>query len=161
MIRPAKREDLPALLEIYNDAVRTTTATFDLVERTLAEHRIWFEQHLFPYCIFVLEEEGEIAGYGSLSEYRSRKGFACSSEISVYVHTAHRRKQVGRRLVDACLAYARETNRFHSLLALITGDNTGSIRLHEAAGFTCCGILREVGRKFDRYLDLAVYQLLL
>lgn len=157
-VRPARREDCPAILQIYNEAVLTTTASYDIEPRTL-EHRLaWFDDHARNhYGVFVAEVNGEIVGWSSLSRFHDRFGFRFTAENSVYV-AAHRRGQgIGGLLFPPLLESAKERN-LHTLIAAIDASNQASLRLHTRFGFVQVGHFREVGNKFDRWLDVIYLQ---
>jgi phosphinothricin acetyltransferase len=146
---------------IYNAEVTGSTATFDLVPRTAEEQLAWLADHRGPYPAIVAVDEGDILlGFGSLSEYKDRPSYATTVENSVYVGAAHRGQGVGRALLEELIDLANQ-HGFHSIIARIGGDNMASIALHEACGFTMVGVEREVGRKFNRWLDVSVLQRLL
>jgi len=159
-VRVATGDDVPTLLAIYNHAVRTTTATFDLDEWTLAERMVWFEKFTDRYPLLVAVEAGEVVGYGCLSPFRDKPAYRNSAETSVYVHPEHQRKGIGRHLVEALVERAR-TIGFHTLIAGITTGNVGSVLLHEALGFQLVGTFRQVGYKFDVWQDVEFYQLMI
>ena len=145
-IRVAEQADLPALLQIYNEEVLHGTATFDLHPKTLAERQVWFDQHNQDnHPLLTAELDGMIAGYASLS---------------VYVAKFAQRKGVASALMQEILAIAQIDVRIHSVVSIITGGNAASERLHEKFGFQRCGMLKEMGKKFGRYLDVVYYQLL-
>lgn len=156
MIRPARRDDCPGILAIYNEAVLRTTATYDYEPRTL-EHRVeWLEAHQRDrYAVLVAESAaGEILGWSSLSRFHDRMGFRFTAEDSVYVAEAARGRGLGRRLLEPLLGAARERG-LHAVLAAIDAENEPSRRLHERLGFVEVGCFREVGFKFGRWLDVA------
>lgn len=158
LIRPS---DAEAIRLIYNAEVTGSTATFDLVPRTVEGQARWMEDHQGTYPAVVAEgAEGTICGFGSLSLYRERPSYATTVEDSVYVADGHRGLGVGRLLLDELVALAT-THGFHSMIARIGGENEASIRLHEACGFRTVGVEREIGRKFNRWLDVAVLQRML
>ncbi len=160
-IRTAQPGDLPALLAIYNYEVTHGTATFDLAEKTLAERKLWFDAHNREnHPLICACAGGEILGYASLSPYREKEAYAGTVELSLYVAPDHRGKGVGKALMTAILALAREDKRTHSVISVITEGNAASMHLHEVFGFTFTGALREVGYKFGRYLGIANYELL-
>jgi L-amino acid N-acyltransferase len=160
-IRPAKREDLPAILEIYNDAVLTTTATYDYEPRSL-EHRLaWFEDHVNNgYPVFVAEDENrKIVGWSSLSRFHDRKGFRYTTENSIYVTASQRGRGIGRQLLEPLIESARRQN-YRVIIAAIDAENSASIKLHERYGFEVVGHFKRVGYKFDRWLDVIYMELL-
>jgi len=159
-VRSATVEDAPAVLEIYNHEVLTSTVTFDLVPRTLAEQESWITDRSGAHVVLVVEDDGEVVGFGALSQYRERAGYATTVEDSVYVHQDHRGKGVGRLLL-AGLVERATAHGFHALMAKVVGDHQASINLHAAAGFEVVGHEREVGRKFGRWLDVVLLERLL
>lgn len=160
VLREAQPADLPELVFIYNWAVRNTTATFDIEEQTLAQRQEWFNKHTAQYPIIVAEEEGKVIGFSSLSPFHEKEGYAKTVEISVYIERDFWGKGLGKQLLEEIIHRARGLG-YHSIMALITADNAASIRLHERFGFRQVGHLREVGYKFDRWLDVLFYQLIL
>ena len=159
-VRLATVEDAEAIRSIYNPAVTGTVGTFDLVARSLEEQRAWVLDHQGAHPAVVAVLEGEVVGFGSLSPYRSRPAYATTVEDSVYVRPDRQGQGVGRALLAELVRLAR-AHGFHSVMARIVDGNAASIRLHEACGFAFVGVEREVGRKFGRWLDVAVMQLLL
>jgi L-amino acid N-acyltransferase len=160
-VRPAKADDLPALLEIYNDAVVNTTASWDLVPWTPAEHAEWYATkaaHRHP--ILVAVEDGEVLGYAAYGPFRSKAGYAATMEHSVYVRPSSQGRGIGRTLLVAVIEAAR-ANGVHALIGGLSADNDVSMRLHASLGFVEVGRLPEVGRKFDVWLDLVLLQLIL
>jgi len=160
LLRPATAADAAATAAIYNAEVTGSRVTFDLVTRTVEEQAEWLDARSGALEVVVAEIDGVVAGYASLSAYRERAGYRTTVEDSVYVHADHRGAGVGRALLDEIVAVARERG-FHSVIARIVADHTASIRLHAAVGFQHVGVEREVGRKFGRWLDVAVMQILL
>ncbi len=160
-VRTAQMKDLESLLAIYNYEVEHTTATFDLVPKTTEERREWMDAHnVDNHPLFVAEEEGVIVGYASLSPYRLLDAYKETVELSVYVDRRFRGRGIAKQLLEVILQEARAREDIHSVISVITGDNAASIHLHERFGFTCCGTMREMGRKFGKLLDIVNYQLL-
>ena len=160
MIRRATFNDIEALKEIYNDAILHTVATFDTEIKDDKNRLQWFNEHeLDPYIILVEEQEGQVCGYASLSQYRDRKAFDYTVELSVYIDEKYRGQGIGKRLVSDILGYAKTNPKIRIVVSLITGENQASIHLHETLGFSYCGELKNVGYKFDKWLDLKIYQL--
>lgn len=160
MIRRAVRSDVPALMEIYNEAILHTTATFDTEVKDMDNRIAWFEEHTGKYVIYVFEEDGCVAGYASLSQYRDRKAFDAVVEISIYIHEDYRGRGVGRSLMQEILAYAKACEEIETVVSLITSENAASIHLHENFGFSYCGQIRNAGVKFDKKLSLNAYEII-
>jgi L-amino acid N-acyltransferase len=160
IVRPAAEADLPRILEIYNHEVAASTATYDTEPRTEEEHRKWFRHHGPLYPVLVAECEGAVRGWASLSPWSERLAYSRSVEVSVYVALESRRAGLGRLLLQALVEAGRERGH-HALLSRISSDNEASIRLHEALGFTTVGVLKEVGVKFGRLLDVTIMEMLL
>lgn len=160
--RPASHADLPSILEIYNEAVRNTTATYDYEPRTL-EHRVaWFEDHeKHNYPVFVAEAgDGSIAGWSSLNRYHDRKGYQFTADNSVYVGAGWRGQGVGRSLMPPLIQAARDRG-LHVILAGVDAENEASLRLHASFGFEKVAHFRQVGFKFGRWLDVVYLELVL
>lgn len=161
LIRPAKREDLPQLLEIYNHVILHTTAVYSYDPVSLEDRVQWFEaraQQGFP--VFVAEDQAGIAGYSSYGAFRAWPAYLHSVENSVYVHPERRGQGVGKLLIPPLIEAARAQN-MHTLIAGIDATNTASIRLHQHFDFTQVAHFRQVGYKFGRWLDLLFFQLML
>ena len=153
--------DVPALLDIYNDEVLHGVATMDLEPRTIAEWMEWFEQHnVDNHPLLVAVVDGHIAGYATLSAYRTKEAYKSTVELSVYIHRSFRRMGIANRLMDAILTEAKQDDRTHLVISVITAGNEGSLRLHERFGFTFCGTTPEVGFKHGEYRDTESYALL-
>ena len=160
-VRMAASADAEAIRAIYNAEVTGSTATFDLVPRTVDEQVAWLEEHRGPYPAVVAVDDAEtVVGFGSLSVFRDRPAYATTVEDSVYVGDGARGKGVGRLLLVALIDLATQ-HGFHCVIARIGGDNQASIGLHEACGFRMVGVEQEVGRKFSRWLDVSVLQRML
>jgi phosphinothricin acetyltransferase len=159
-IRVAQADDAEALRRIYNVYVETSTVTFDLVPRTLADQRAWLAARTGAHTALVAVEHDDVIGFGALSPYKERPAYSTSVEDSVYVDVAHHGQGVGRALLSA-LVDAAQTSGFHAVFARIVGGHEASIGLHAAFGFEVVGTEREVGRKFGRWLDVVVMQRLL
>jgi L-amino acid N-acyltransferase len=160
-IRSAAAGDAEALMAIYNPVVETSTATFDLVPRTLEEQLDWLSDRAGARIVLVAEDEdGSIAGYSALSPYRDRAAYSTTVEDSVYVHPDHQGRCVGRLLLESLVDTAR-AHGFHAMMARIVADHESSIALHSVCGFQVVGHEREVGRKFGRWLDVTLMERLL
>jgi len=156
-IRPVELDDAEAIREIYNIEVASTTVTFDLVGRTEAEQREWIIEHQGVYPAVVAVLDGKVVGFASLSPYRPRPAYSTTAEDSVYVAASVRGQGVGSALLGAIVDTAK-SHGFHAVIARIVGDHHASISLHRRHGFELIGIEREVGRKFGKWLDVALMQ---
>ena len=160
-IRAATSADLPAILAITNDAILHTTSSWNVHPTTLEARRQWLgDRQAAALPVLVGAVEGGVAGFGSYGAFRAWDGYALTVEHSIYVDTAYRRQGLGRRLLAALIAHATDAG-MHVMMGVISADNDVSIRLHEEFGFATVGRLPEVGRKFDRWLDLTLMQKIL
>jgi len=159
-VRPATIEDAPAIMAIYNVEVQNHVSTFDLVPRTLDEQRRWLTERSGAFSAVVAVLDGEVVGFASLSPYKERAAYRTTVEDSVYVSRDHPRLGIGRALMEHVVGVARNSG-FHSVIGRVEASGTASRGLHEACGFELVGVERQVGRKFNRWLDVAVLQLLL
>lgn len=161
IIRVAKEQDVPEMMEIYNYEVLNGVATFDLNVRNLEERMEWFRQHnVGNHPLIVAEQDGQVAGYASLSTYRDKEAYAATVELSVYVAPSFRRQGVARQLIAHILEDARSRDDIHTVISVITAGNEASVKLHKEFGFVYSGILYEVGEKFGEKLDVVNYQLM-
>jgi L-amino acid N-acyltransferase YncA len=159
-IRRATLADAEAMRQIYNLEVTGSTATLDLVPRSVEEQAAWMVAHSGVYPVVVAVEGGEVIGFASLSPYRPRPGYATAVEDSIYVAGDHRGQGIGRALLGEAVEMAR-THGFHSIVARVSATQQASVALHKACGFDFVGVEREIGRKFGRWIDVAILQLLL
>ena len=160
-IRRALVTDAAAICEIYNHEVQFETSTFDLVPRSLETQAIWITARSGAFsAIVAVTSEDEVVGFGALSEYRDRAAYSTSVENSVYVKRDLGRRGIGRRILTTLLEQAADSG-FHVVMARIEASGTASRALHESCGFTLVGIEREIGRKFGKWLDVALMQCVL
>jgi L-amino acid N-acyltransferase YncA len=159
-IRRAEAADVPTITEIYNEAILTTTATFDTEPKSIAERMQWLQAHGERHPVLVALADGKIAGWASLSAWSERRAYADTAETSFYVHSTYRGQGIGRKLKEAIIAEARRL-QFHTLIARIAEGSKESIHLNESVGFVHVGTLKEVGRKFDQLLGVHIMQKML
>lgn len=159
-IRRATEADGEAIRQIYNREVLESTVTFDLVPRSADDQRTYIAARSGALCVIVAEQDGVIAGFASLSFYRDRPAYRTSVENSVYTHRDYRAQGVGDLLM-ASLVERATASGFHAIFARIADAQEASLALHSKYGFELVGIEKEVGRKFGRWLDVALMQLLL
>jgi phosphinothricin acetyltransferase len=160
-VRDAVEADLPAILAIINEATLNTTAVWGIAPTTLEARRAWWRERIeagFP--VLVAAEGDAVLGFASYGTFRPWEGYRHTVEHSVYVDAAARGKGVGRILLGALIAHATAAGK-HVMVAGIDASNGVSIKLHAGLGFTTAGTLTQVGRKFDRWLDLTFMQLML
>ncbi len=161
IIRKATEDDLAAMLDIYNDIILHTTAVYDYKPHTMEMRRQWWEtkqQQGFP--VFVVEEEGRLVGFSSIGPFRAWAAYQYSVENSVYVAASERGKGIGKLLIPPLIEAAKEM-KLHTIIAGIDATNESSLRLHRHFGFEEVAHFKQVGWKFDRWLDLKFLQLII
>jgi len=158
--RLATIDDAEATRSIYNVEVTDSSVTFDLVPRSLDEQRAWLSARSGAHAVLVAEHDGEVVGFASLSPYRDRPAYSTTVEDSVYVRRDQQGRGIGTLLLGDLVGLAR-SHGFHAMMGRIVGGHDASIALHRSLGFEIVGTEREVGRKFGRWLDVVVMQLLL
>lgn len=156
-IRDARTSDAAAIAEIYNDAVLTTTASFDVEPKTPEDRVRWLAARSPVHPVLIAEIEGAVAGWGALSPYSERRAYAATAELSVYVATPYRGRGVGPALTSALVERGRLA-ALHVLLARICTENEASITMVRRLGFTEAGTMHEVGWKFGRWLDVVTWE---
>ncbi|WP_062130815.1 GNAT family N-acetyltransferase [Demequina aestuarii] len=159
MIRDATTADAAAIAALYNPYVRETVITFEYDEVSTEDmgSRIARVQELnLPWL--VLEDEGSVIGFAYAAQYRPRAAYVHSVETTIYLAHGAGGRGLGRELYDALIARLR-AGHAHSAISLIALPNDASVALHLATGWSEVGQLRDVGRKFDRWIDVAYYQL--
>jgi phosphinothricin acetyltransferase len=160
-VSAALRAQLPEILGIYNDVIRSTTAVYADEEVTLANREAWFDAKLeLGFPVLVASDDSGVLGFGTFGEFRAWPCYRHSVEHSVHVRADRRGRGVGRALVLALLEHAARMQK-HVMIAGIDADNTVSIGLHQSLGFSPAGHFREVGFKFGRWLDLKFLQRLI
>ncbi|MBV9991514.1 MAG: N-acetyltransferase [Alphaproteobacteria bacterium] len=157
-IREARAEDLPALLAIYNHYVVHTPATFDVEPKTLAERQAWFAQfrRAGRYRCFVAVDGAAAVGWASSARFKEKPAYETTVEASIYLAPGRAGQGLGRRLYETLFA-ALAGEDIHRVFAGITVPNEASVALHERMGFKLVGTYPEVGRKFGRYWDTALF----
>lgn len=156
-IRKAAIEDIEEITRIYNEAILITVATFDTTPKNIIEQKNWFQEHGKRYPIIVAQENERIAGWASLSEWSDRCAYSETVEISLYVESASQGRGIGKALMNSIMEVGEKAG-FHTVIARIADGNEVSVHIHEQAGFDHIGVMREVGRKFDRVIDVYLMQ---
>ncbi|RFM33441.1 GNAT family N-acetyltransferase [Chitinophaga silvisoli] len=158
MIRQAAIADLSAIREIWNYYILHTTYNYDYEPKSLAFLEEWLQKKAkLGLPVYVVEEEGQVVGYGAYSQFRERNAYAHSAEHGLYVHPGFHGRGLGRQLLETLLADGRERG-FHTFVAVIDSSNQGSVVFHEKMGFDRIGKIKEVGRKKGQWLDLVLLQ---
>src|SRR5271166_6767590 len=154
-IRPAVRDDLPRLTEIYNYYIVNTAITFDLEPFAVEDRRRWFDEHAGTrrHRMFVAEDAGRVAGYAYAGSFHDRAAYDTSVATSIYCAHDAKGRGIGTMLYRA-LFDALKNEDINRLFAGITIPNEASIALHRKFGFTEVGVFSQCGRKFDRYWDV-------
>jgi L-amino acid N-acyltransferase len=161
LIRDARPEDLPDMTGILNELIARTTAVWTLTPTTLAARSAWLaERRSQDFPVLAAEGEGRLLGFASFGHFRPWEGYAGTVEHSVYVDAPARGRGIGRALLAALVVRA-EARGLHAMVGGIEAGNAASLALHAALGFREVGRLPEVGRKFDRWLDLVFVERLL
>lgn len=163
-LRAARPADLAAINDIYNHYVATAACTYALVPMPIEERRVWFDAHGPSHPVLVAGEDAAadapILGWGALSVYNPRGGYARTVEDSIYVRDGARGRGVGRALLAELLARARALGH-HTVIAGVDADEQPSLALHRRLGFADAGRIREVGHKLGRWRDVIFLQLFL
>ena len=160
-IRIAAESDIPAILEITNYEILNSTVLYEYEPRSLETQLVWFRQKTESNCpIIVADLNGKAIGFGTYGPFRARPAYSKSIEHSVYVHKDHRGKAVGNSLMVELIKLAK-VGEFHTMIAGIDSSNMNSVEFHRKFGFEIVGTFKEVGFKFDKWLNVVFMQLLL
>ena len=157
MIRNVLKSDAPSICNIYNFYVKTSVITFEEEPVTVGEmeKRIIEVTLNFPWIVY--EDHKKVTGYAYASRWKQRSSYRYSAECGVYVEKDNFRKGIGSKLIKS-LIVEMESRKFHSLLGGIALPNDASITLIEKLGFKKCGVLKEVGYKFGKWIDVGYWQ---
>jgi phosphinothricin acetyltransferase len=161
-IKPCRSNQLPEILEIFNDAILNSTALYDYKIRTLESMNAWYDDKIknnYP-LIGAFDDNDLLLGFATYGMFRVRPAYKYTIEHSVYVRADKRGHGIGKFLLHEIIKNA-EAQNFHVLVGVIDASNEVSIKMHENEGFTLVGILKQSGYKFGKWLDAAFYQLIL
>lgn len=160
-IKTATEEDIPTLLEIYNDIIINTTAVWHEEPHTLVMRQEWFElkkEQGFP--VFTAIEDGKVIGFSTIGPFRPWFGYRYTVENSVYVASDSRGKGIAKLLMPPLIDAVKQLG-LHAIVAGIEATNEASIALHEKFGFVEVAHFKEVGLKFNRWMDLKFLELII
>ena len=160
-IRTAAREDIQAILQIVNYSILNKTSNYLYSEQTIADQTKWYEDKTSKnYPIIVAESNGAIIGFGTYGTFREKIGYQFTVEHSVYVSNEYIGKGIGSKLLTELIKMAKPAG-YHTMIGGIDAANTDSIAFHKKFGFVETAVLKEVGFKFGKWLDLQFMQLIL
>jgi phosphinothricin acetyltransferase len=156
LIRNVAAADVADITEIYNHYIRETTVTFE--EESLSDEEMAVRIHhislQYPYIVF--EESGRVVGYAYATRWKERSAYRNSAETTVYVHKDSVGRGIGKQLYHQLIELCKQTN-LHYLIGGITMPNDASVKLHESLGFKYVGTFKEVGYKFEKWLDVGYW----
>lgn len=159
-IKRASIGDIKRINDIYNQAVLNTTSTIDIEPRSLEYQKNWFKKHNERFEIYVAKENGDVIGWASLSRWSDKCGYNGVAEDSIYIDENSKGHGVGTKLLNTLINHGKQ-NGFHTIVARISDGNDISIHLHEKFGFELVGTLKELGYKFNKYIDIHILQIIL
>lgn len=160
-IRPFKKTDVQAILDIINFNILNSTALYDFNIRTLEQQTDILNEKIdknFPVIVAILNKK--VVGFGYYSEFRFREAYKYTVEHSVYVDKDFQGQKIGHLLLEELIEFAKK-QKLHTMIAVIDSENESSVKFHEKYGFKTVGIIKESGYKFDRWLDSVFMQLIL
>jgi phosphinothricin acetyltransferase len=157
-IDDAREDDLPGVLTIYNEVIATSTAVYSDLPVDLANRRTWWEGRVAQgYPVLVARDDSGVVGFASFGDFRAWPGYRYTVEHTVHVRAARRGAGVGTALMQPLIARGAAIGK-HVMVAGVDASNAASLRFHERLGFERVAHFREVGFKFDRWLDLVFLQ---
>lgn len=162
VIRDGDETDLDAILDIVNYSILNSTANYNYEVVTYEAQKIWFDDRKrkgFPIIVAV-NNDCEVIGYASFGTFREKKGYQFTIEHSVYVRHDHVKKGIGKKLLSELINRAK-SGGYHNMIGVIDATNDESIQFHKNFGFNVVGNIKEVGYKFDRWLDAVIMSLIL
>jgi phosphinothricin acetyltransferase len=156
-IRPVQFEDATQIAEIYNFYITNTHQTFETESLSADEMRDRIEEYSSEHPYIVAEEDGKIFGYAYASQFKLRRAYEFSAEVSIYVRNDTKQRGIGTQLYGRLFEDLRQSD-VHALIAGISLPNDASIRFHEKHGFEKVAHFREIGYKLGRWVDVGFWQ---
>ena len=157
LIRPVMREDLPLILHVYNHFVIHSNYTMDTDPKTRDDMLAWYDMHQGRFPAYVGFVSGELVGYSSLSQWAERKGYYQSCEAPLYLSPIELAQGCGDAFMNHLHQVARD-NQFTTILSFMTATNKLAKNLVKRNGYIYIGVMCDVAKKFDRNIDVAMYQ---
>lgn len=160
-IRPAEITDIESILDIVNYEIANTTVIYDYQERTLDEQLAWFAEKIdqkFPVIVAIKDQK--VVGFGTYGYFRTKAAYHKTIEHSIYISKDYRGFGIGQLLMERLIELA-VSGGFHVMVGVIDASNIGSVEFHERFGFSVAGKFKEVGFKFDQWLDILFMQKML
>ena len=152
--------DYPAIKEIYDYYVQHSTATFATSLPTIESLKVAIPSGHPKYRSYLIKSEGTVCGYCYISQHNRREAYDRTAEVTIYLRPEFTGRGIGQQTLEMIKTVARD-NGISVLLGVISAENTGSVRLFEKCGFEKCAHFKKVGEKFNRLLDVVVYQVIL
>jgi phosphinothricin acetyltransferase len=159
-LRLATLSDCEAIHDIYNYYVIHSTCTYQTEPDPIEVRRAWFTSRGPEHPVIVAEVDGRVVGWGSLSRFHQRAAYARTVETAVYIDHKQRGRGIGRAIATDLIDRAVALNH-HTIIALVSAEQAGSLALHEKLGFKPAGRLSQAGYKFDQWLDVVYLQKML
>jgi phosphinothricin acetyltransferase len=160
-IRDAELKDLNKILEILNHEILHSTSVYDYEKKTFEQQYLWFKKKATDNMPVIIAEINDVVvGFGSFGIFRPWQAYQYSVEHSIYVDKKAQGKGIGKKLLGQLINLATQ-QKYKTMIAGVDATNKNSIEFHKKVGFVEVGIIKKVGHKFDRWLDLCFLQLML
>mgnify|MGYP001452989208 CR=1 FL=1 len=160
VFKQTDRSDLEELGKILNYYIESTSVNFHLKalnNNELTETLILNDLRFNTFSIFI---DGKISGFVQLTQHKKRNAYDCTGEVSIYLEKDFTKKGIGKKALEFIENYGK-SKQFHSLIGTICGENIASINLFEKNGYLKCAHYKEVGLKYNHYLDVIALQKLI
>jgi len=160
MIRAAAKQDAQSICDIYNYYVVNTVVSFEEQPVSVDEMETRIRDITSEYPFLVIEEDGNILGFAYTNKYRDRRAYRYTAEVTIYLKDGKEGKGLGTELMRRVIEETRGKG-IHTLISAIAIPNERSVAIHEKFGFEKIGHFREVGFKFDQWIDVGYWELVL
>ena len=155
----ATKDHLAEIVEIYNWAVVNTQATFDTKTKTPEDQHIWLEKHKGDYVLLVALEDKKVVGWAGVAPWSDRCAYDGTGEVAIYIHPHFHNQGLGTKLLKSLIKWGCQ-KEFRTLISKIISTSEHSLALHRKLGFQDIGVMKNVGKKFDQFLDVELLQYL-